>query len=109
MGVYGVTARSAEERTREMGVRLALGATPSQVGRLFVGQAMAVALAGAGAGAAAAALTGTALAKVLPNLDGGAVWTALPAAATLALTALVACALPARRALSVDPAIILRE
>jgi putative ABC transport system permease protein len=109
MGVYGVTARSAAERTREMGVRLALGAAPRQIWRLVVGQAMGVVVAGACVGGVAASLSGVALTKVLPGLDGGAAWSALPAAIALSLAALLACVLPARRALRVDPVIVLRE
>jgi putative ABC transport system permease protein len=111
VGVYGVTARSAAERTREMGVRLAMGAAPSQVWRLVVGQGMAVVLAGVIAGAAAAMPAGLAITRALSGVDaeGAVTGSALPAAVALAGAAFVACALPARRVLRVDPVTVLRE
>ena len=111
VGVYGVTARSAAERSREMGVRLAMGAEPGQIWRLLVGQGMAVVAVGVVAGAAGSLLAGLALTRALAGVDaeGAVAGAALPAAAMLGIAAFIACALPARRVLRVDPVIVLRD
>ena len=103
LGIFGVMAYAVARRTREIGIRVALGATPADVMRWVGGRAARLTLAGLGAGLlGAAALTrvlGSALFEVSP-LDP-AVYLAVTGA--LGLTALVAAWLPARRAARVDP------
>lgn len=103
LGIYGVTARSVEERGRELGVRQALGATPAALLRLIVGQALSVVTLGIAAGGVLAALASGLLQKVLPDMEQVQGWWALPAVAMLAVVAAVAAVLPARRALAVSP------
>ncbi|HWI18398.1 MAG TPA: ABC transporter permease, partial [Vicinamibacterales bacterium] len=108
IGVYGVTARSVQERTQELGVRLALGATHSAVVRGMIWQAMRAVIGGLAAGAGLAAVAATLLLRALPDLSRSDAWTAAPAIALLALTGALAAAIPARRAAALDPAIALR-
>lgn len=109
VGLYGVLAQFVAQRTRELGVRMALGAEPDGIVRLVLGQGARLLAAGVAAG-----LVGTlALARLLGSLLFGV--SALDplslAGATLALAAvaLVASCLPARRASRLDPARALRE
>jgi predicted permease len=108
MGIYGVIAYLVSLRTREMGVRLALGARPAQVRRMVTRHALADAMIGVAVGLLGAAALTRVLATMLfgvhpmdPVALGGA-------AALLLLTALVASWLPARRAAALDPASVLR-
>ena len=103
LGVYGVTARSVEERSRELGVRQALGASPAGLLRLVVGQALRVVAIGLAAGGALAAAAAAVLLNTLPNLEQAEGWWAVPAVALLAAVAVVAAAVPARRALTMSP------
>jgi ABC-type antimicrobial peptide transport system permease subunit len=107
-GIYGVMSYRVTLRTLEIGVRVALGASPGEVLRLTLGQAATLTaaglLAGGALGVAAARLLSTALMGALPfDPATFAVFMAL-----LALAALFAAYLPARRALAVDPARALR-
>jgi len=108
VGIYGVMAHAVTQRTREMGVRMALGAEARDVLRLVVRQGMKPALAGLLLGAAAAAastrLAGSLFFGVAPTDPA----TFLGAFAFLGLVALVAIYLPARRASGVDPVTALR-
>jgi putative ABC transport system permease protein len=103
LGVYGVTARSVEERSRELGVRQALGASPAALLRLVVGQALRVVAIGLVTGGALAAAAAGVLLNTLPNLEQAEGWWALPAVTLLAAVAAVAAAVPARRALTMSP------
>jgi putative ABC transport system permease protein len=108
IGIYGVIAYSVSQRTREIGVRMALGATPRGVLRLVVGEGMKLALIGIGAGL----LGGLALGRTVSSLVFGVpvrdplTFTAV--ALALAAVALAACAIPALRASRVDPMVALR-
>jgi hypothetical protein len=107
IGVYGVMSYSVSRRTRELGTRLALGASPRQITQLVLRQAGVLAVIGLGAG-----LTGTvAFARTLSSLLFGVPpWDPVAlasAAALLALATLAASYVPARRAARVDPASIL--
>jgi putative ABC transport system permease protein len=109
VGVFGVLAFSVGQRTREFGIRVALGARTSHVLRLVLAGAFKMTAAGVVIGlAASAALTrflGTLLFAVQPTDPV----TFAGTAAMLTLAALVACALPAWRATRVDPAVALRQ
>jgi predicted permease len=108
IGIYGLMAYSVEQRTQEIGIRLALGAATADVRRMIVFQGMRLALAGVAIGLALA----FGLARVIATLLYGVtprdplVFTVVPLA--LAAVALVGVLLPARRAVRVDPVIALR-
>jgi putative ABC transport system permease protein len=108
IGIYGVLAYSVSQRTREIGVRMALGAERGSVVRLIVGQGMRVALTGVAIGLAG----GFALGRFLSSLVFGVTvhdpLTFGAVALMLSAVALAACALPARRASRVDPMVALR-
>lgn len=108
LGIYGVTSRDVVERTPELGIRLALGAMPSQLGRLVVWQSLRVVLAGLAVGGALAVTFAAAMLKLLPNLDASDAWAAVPAVLVLALVALAAAVIPSRRAVALAPAAALR-
>jgi putative ABC transport system permease protein len=109
IGIYGVVSYSVSRRTREIGVRIALGANRPQVLRMIVGSGMGLVviglLLGTGAALALTRLIGTLLYGVTPSdpLTYGA------AALTLAIAALMACLMPALRAARIDPAVTLRN
>ncbi|HJR58654.1 MAG TPA: ABC transporter permease [Vicinamibacterales bacterium] len=108
IGIYGLMAYSVEQRTQEIGIRLALGAQASQVRRMVVAQGMALALVGVVVGLAAAFV----LARLITTFLFGVtardplVFAGVPA--LLAGVALLAVWLPARRASKVDPLVALR-
>jgi putative ABC transport system permease protein len=108
IGLYGVLSYVVAERTREIGVRMALGATASAVRRMVVSQGARVVLVGAVVGVVVALASTRLLTTLLFEVE--AVNVAVFAAMTLAMIAigLLATYLPARRASSVDPAISLR-
>lgn len=108
IGIYGVTAYGVAQRTREMGIRLALGAAPAAVRSLVLGEGMRLALVGLGGGMALALVGGRALSSQLYGVGSADPATYLGLAAVLLLVAAVATYLPARRATRVHPAITLR-
>ena len=107
-GLYGVIAYAVAERTRELGVRMALGATRSNVLRLVLGQSGRLVLAGIALGIGAAALGVHMLDSLLYGVQAidPATFVAVPL--LLALVALAAALVPARRAALVDPIIAMR-
>jgi predicted permease len=109
VGIYGVLAYSVSQRTREIGLRLALGARPEAVTRLVVSEGMRVALLGVALGLAGALALGRLIASLVYAVTPRDPVTFVSVAALLALVALAACALPARRAARVDPLVALRE
>lgn len=108
MGLSGVLQRFVASRTREIGVRRALGASSSQVVRLVVARAAGVALAGGVAGAVLASLAGRALGGLLYGVAPAGVDTLLVAMVAVALLVALCAAVPALRALRVDPVTALR-
>ena len=109
VGIYGVMTQSVEQRRREIGIRMALGAIAGNVVGLVLRRALLLAGAGVLAGVAAAALVSRLLQGLLygtsmldPTIFAGVI-------ATLALVATVASLVPARRAARIDPAITLRS
>jgi hypothetical protein len=109
IGLHGVLAYTVAQRTREIGVRLALGASPSRVRWDVVGQGMRLLRAGLLCGAAAAVAASGTLRGLLFDIgprDAG-VFTAT--VALLALVGFAACWVPARRATTIDPATALRD
>jgi putative ABC transport system permease protein len=108
IGVYGVLAYLVSQRTQEIGVRLAIGAAPRDVARLFLREGATLALAGLVAGLAAAVAAARALTALLFGVTTTDPITFGVVAAALAVVALMASYLPARRASRVDPMTALR-
>jgi putative ABC transport system permease protein len=108
-GLYALLSRAVEERRRELGVRMALGARGSDVLRLVVGRGLMLTLLGLLGGAAAALALGRLLASLLYEVVPHDPATLAGAALVLSVTALLACYLPARRASRLDPMAVLRQ
>jgi predicted permease len=109
IGVFGVMSYAVAERSREIGIRMALGADRRDVLRMIVGRAVGLALAGAVLGIAAALLLGRFIQGQLFGVSLLDPATLVAVAVVLCITAAVASALPALRALALDPAGALRE
>jgi putative ABC transport system permease protein len=108
VGLYGVMAFLVTERTREIGVRMALGATPAAVSRLVLSHAARWTLGGAALGLAGAVAGTTLLKTMLFGIEERDPGTLLAAALILVAVALLAAWIPSRRAASVDPMAALR-
>lgn len=108
VGIYGVMAYATERRTREFGVRLALGATPAQMKTLILGTGLRLLTIGLVLGLAGALATAKLLQSLLFGVSAFNPLTYLLAAALLGAAALFACWWPARRAARVDPIVALR-
>ncbi len=108
LGLYGVVAHTVAQRTREIGVRMALGAHRDQILRLVLRQGLALALAGIAVGSTA----GLAVARLMSGMLFGVStldpWNLFTVALALVLVTLLASYVPARRAASVDPIVALR-
>jgi putative ABC transport system permease protein len=109
IGIYGVMSYSVTQRSRELGVRIALGADRSDVLRLVLRQGMGLALAGIGIGLAAALGLTRLIESQLYGVAATDPTTFAVVAAVLAATALLANLIPAIRAMRMDPAVVLRE
>jgi predicted permease len=108
LGMYGVISHTVARRTPEIGVRLALGATPGGVMRLALKESLWLLLAGIAIGAPATLATTRLLASFLFGVGGADPLTFAGAALLLTGVALLACCIPARRAAKVDPLVALR-
>jgi putative ABC transport system permease protein len=108
LGIYGVVAYSALQRTRELGIRIALGAQPAQIYRLILEDGVTPVLLGTLAGIALAALAARAISGLLFDVGGFNIGIAAGAAAILLLTGGLASLLPAIRATHIDPVQALR-
>jgi len=108
VGVFGVMSYTVGMRAREMGIRMALGARPSEVRRMVVSDGMRQALVGVIAGVIGAVWLTRAMTSLLFQVRPGDPLTLTAAAVLLLATAALACYLPARRATRVDPLIVLR-
>ncbi len=108
LGAYGVLSYFVGQRTREIGVRMALGARASSVVRMVAVQGMRPALLGTAIGLAGSLLLGRFLSTLLYGVSVSDPLVLVAAPATLLTTAIAACAIPARRATRVDPLEALR-
>ena len=108
VGLYGVMALTVTQRTRELGIRLALGAQRGDVFRLVLSQGMLLVLTGLIIGLLGAVGVGRGLRSVLYGVGGSDALALSFALFVLAIVALIACWLPARRATRVDPMVALR-
>jgi putative ABC transport system permease protein len=107
-GVYGVMAYSVNQRVPELGVRIALGATPMAILRLVVGQGARLAALGLAVGTALALTLGPRMEDLLFGISARDPLTLALVAMAVAAATLAACLVPARRAVRVDPMVALR-
>lgn len=103
LGVYGLFSWSVATRTRELAIRLTLGAKPSSVGALIIGQSAVLVVVGVAVGLAIIRFAETALARVVFGVTTSDATALITASALLLLAALIACVPPALRAMRVDP------
>ncbi|HSM87529.1 MAG TPA: ABC transporter permease, partial [Candidatus Limnocylindrales bacterium] len=108
MGVFGVVSYSVASRTREFGVRAALGASPASIGKMILMEGLGLAGVGLGAGLAGALVLARFLKSELYGVAAYDPLTFLVGAAVLLIAALFACYVPARRSMRVDPMAALR-
>ena len=108
IGVYGVMAYSGRERTQEIGVRMALGATATSVLRLVLGQALRLVVIGVAGGLVAAGVLTRLLERLLYEVEPLDPWTFAVSAVVLLVVATIASYVPTRRAMHMAPLDALR-
>jgi ABC-type antimicrobial peptide transport system permease subunit len=109
IGIYGVMTHAVVQRTREIGIRLALGASPVQIERSLLRDGMSLVAIGLSIGLGVAALSARLLQHLLYDAGGIALPVYAAIVAVLSTVALAATFLPARRAARVDPALAMRS
>jgi len=109
IGIYGVVSYSVAQRTQEIGVRMALGATRRDVLRMVAGQAIALIATGVLIGVAGSLALGSLMRNLLFEVSPRDPSTLIAIALVLAVVGLVASVMPARRATRVDPLVALRS
>jgi ABC-type antimicrobial peptide transport system permease subunit len=109
LGIYGVLSYAVTQRTNEIGVRMALGATSSEILFSFGKRGMALTLAGLAIGLALAAIAARSMTSLLYGFRPDYLPTAAAVSLILLAVAAVACLVPARRASRVDPVVALRN
>jgi predicted permease len=107
-GVYGIMAYAVSTRTREIGIRMALGAAPSEVARVVLARTALLLAVGMAIGFTLAFATGQFFGQILYGVSAHDPLTYLCAIALMAAVAFVACWVPARRAIKTDPLLALR-
>jgi putative ABC transport system permease protein len=109
VGIYGVLAYTVTQRTREIGVRMAVGASPADVMKMIVGRGLKMGLIGLGVGLVLALALGRLLGTLLYGVKAVSPGVYAGTAVALVLAALLACWIPGQRAARVDPVVALRE
>jgi putative ABC transport system permease protein len=109
VGIYGVMAFVVNQRTREMGLRVALGATRSNIVRMVMGQGLSIAASGLVLGIGLAWFSGKLMQSALYGQSSASFVTLAAVGVTLLGTALLACYVPALRAAAVEPTVALRN
>ena len=109
VGIYGLVSNSVAQRTQEIGVRMALGAQPSDILRLVIRQGMLPVVIGLGIGLIAAILLTRFMSSLLYGVNAGDTVTLTTSVLLFAVIALIACFVPARRAVKLDPVTALRH
>jgi putative ABC transport system permease protein len=109
LGVYGVTAYAVAQRTQEVGVRMSLGASPRAILGMILWEAMAVSAAGVALGLAGTLVLTRFMQGLLYGIRGNDPWALGGSAVFLSLVTLIACGLPAFRAMRIDPVTALRS
>ncbi len=109
VGIYGLMSYSVEQRTQEIGIRMALGANQGRIMRLILGQSMILAAIGTVVGLVAAFFVTRLLAGLLFGMKSTSPLTYSAVVVILAAVALFAAFVPARRATRVDPMLALRQ
>lgn len=109
VGIYGVISYSVSQRTREIGIRMALGAQQKKLIAMFVRQGLLLAGVGIAAGLASAFLAVRLMSSLLFNVSPMDPWTYLLTSICVVAIAWIACYLPSRRAAAVDPTLALRS
>jgi predicted permease len=109
LGIYGVTAYGVAQRTREIGIRIALGSTSGNVQGMIVGQGMRLGISGVALGVAGAIAATRLLEGLLYGVSGSDPIALSAAGVVLLIAALLASWVPARRAARVDPMVALRQ
>ncbi len=109
VGLYGIMAYSVTQRTKEIGVRMALGGSPSNVLRMIIRDGMVLVCWGVGIGLGICLLMGRLLSRMLFGINSADPLSLAGASLVLMLVALVACYLPARSATRIDPMVALHE
>ncbi len=109
VGIYGVLAYTVTQRTREIGVRMAVGATPADVMKMIVGRGLKMGLIGLAVGLVLALAVGRLLGTLLYGVKAVSPEVYAGTTVALVLAALLACWIPGRRAARVDPVVALRE
>jgi ABC-type antimicrobial peptide transport system permease subunit len=104
VGIYGVMAYSVRRRSREIGTRVALGATRGDIVRLIMREGGVITIAGIGAGLAVGLFATRSLAAILYDVPPTDAVSIVAAAILLSAAAMAACYVPARRAARIDPA-----
>lgn len=108
LGLYGLLSYAVQQRRREIGVRMAIGAAPRDILRLITGQGLLLVLAGSAVGLVLAFAASRALGTMLLGVSAADPLTFLAVAALLGIIALAACVIPALRAMRIDPVIAIR-
>jgi putative ABC transport system permease protein len=108
IGIYGVMSYSVQQRTNEMGIRIALGADTGQLLRLVIGQGLVLAAVGVIIGLGASFALTRLMSTLLYGVKATDVATLVAVAAILSAIAVLACYIPTRRASRVDPSVALR-
>jgi putative ABC transport system permease protein len=109
LGIYGVLAYLVSQRTQEIGIRMALGASPRDVLLAVAGQGMGLSIAGIALGVTAALALTRVVSRLLFGIAASDPATFLAVSLLLLVVALAACYVPARRAMRIDPIVALRE